>query len=266
MKAYLRKIKNGDDITLHMLKLEIDRMTLAAVLGGSRWLGPSTSTLLGPQPARWVASNVPFSKVVGSGILQTFPENFKCCFTNFSKSLYHVKEELPPFEVKGQLSEKKFAGKLLPCYKMLINNIACKKFMICSTVSIRHIDHQPYYLRYIIKRSGKIWCGLNRFTDDSDPNANFVSPMGTPLYIEGEDVMSWFKPADIMYERFHVHACFYNGEYKCGAKWITGCPEHRVKKCSCNPMSFKKIKCWIHAKTNKWYVDLNYNGVKIDCK
>ena len=222
MKAYLRKIKNGDDITLHMLKHEIDRMTLAAVLGGTRWLGPSTSTLLGPQPARCVASNVPFSKVVGSGILQTFPEKFKCCFTNFSKSLYHVKEELPPFEVKGQLSEKNFAGKLIPCYKKLINNIACKKFRVCSTVTLRNFCNQPFYLRYIVKRSGKIWCGLNRFTDDSDPNANFISPMGTPLYIEGEELMSWFKPADIKYERFHVHACFYNGEYKCGTKWITG--------------------------------------------
>ena len=110
----MRKIKKGEDITLHMLEHEIDRMTLAAVLGGTRWLRPSTSTLLGTQQARWVASNVAFSKVVGSGIVQTFPEKFKCCFTNFSKSLYRVEKVLPPYEVKGQLSEKKFAGMLLP--------------------------------------------------------------------------------------------------------------------------------------------------------
>ena len=264
MKAYLRKIKNGDDITLHMLKHEIDRMTLTAVLGGTRLLVPSTSTLLGTQQARWVASNVPFSKVVGVGILQTFPEKFKCCFTNFSKSLYHVKEDLPPSEVKGQLNETKFAGKLLPCYKTLINNIAGKKFRVCSTVTLRNFCNDPFYLRYIVKRSGKIWCGLNRFTDDSDPNANFISPMGNPLYIEGEDVMSWYKPADIMYERFHVHACFYNGEYQCKVKRITACLKHRLNSCSCDPMSFKKINCWMHARTNKWYVDLNYRGGKID--
>ena len=88
--------------------------------------------------------------------------------------------------------------------------------------------------------------------------------MGNPLYIEGEDVMSWYKPVDIMYERFHVHACFYNGEYQCKVKRITACLKHRLKSCSCDPMSFKKINCWMHARTNKWYVDLNYRGGKID--
>ena len=218
------------------------------------------------QQARWVASNVLFSKVVGDGILQTFPDRFKRSFTNFSKSLFQLKEHSPKYKVYGKLGEKIFNGKLLPSFEVVIDDVEGKKFRVFSTVTLQNFCNQPFYLRYIVKRSGKIWCGLNRFTDDSDPNANFVSPMGTPLYIEGEDVMSWFKPADIMYERFHVHACFYNGEYKCGTKWITGCPEHRVKKCSCNPMSFKKIKCWIHAKTNKWYVDLNYRGGKIDCK
>ena len=99
MKAYTRKIKNGSDITLHMLEHEIDRMTLAAVLGGTRWLGPSKSTL-GIQQSRWVASNVPFSEVVGDGILQTFPEKFKSCFTNFSKSIFQVEENVQLFSLK----------------------------------------------------------------------------------------------------------------------------------------------------------------------
>ena len=265
MKAYIRKIKKGEDITLHTLEHEIDRMTLAAVLGGTRWHGPSISTLLETRQAQWVASNIPFSKVIGHGILQTFPEKFKCCFTNFSKSLFSVKQEVAAYEVKGKLGEKKFAGKLLQCYKTLINNIEGKKFRVCSTVTLRQFRNQPFYLRYIVKRrSGKIYCGLSRFKDDSDPKAEFVSPMGNALYIESEDVMSWFRPPDLMYERFHVHACFYDGEYKCKTRIIKGCPEHRLKTCSCNPMLFKNIKCWIHARTNKWYVDFHYRGGRID--
>ena len=163
------------------------------------------------QQARWVASNVLFSKVVGDGILQTFPDRFKRSFTNFSKSLFQLKEPSPKYKVYGKLGEKKFNGKLLPSFEVVIDNVKGKKFRVFSTVTLRNFCNQPFYLRYIVKRSGKIWCGLNRFTDDSDPNANCISPMGNPLYIEGEDVMSWYKPADIMYERFHVHACFYQG-------------------------------------------------------
>ena len=51
----MRKIKKGKDITLHMLEHEIDRMTLAAILGGARWHGPSISTLLETRKAQWVA-------------------------------------------------------------------------------------------------------------------------------------------------------------------------------------------------------------------
>ena len=266
MKAYLRKIKNGDDIGLHMLKHEIDRMPLATVLGGTRWLGPSKYTRFGKQQARWVPTNVPFSKTVGDGILQTFPEKFKCCFTNFSERLFQLKNDLPSYEVKEKLGEKTFAGKLRPYYKTLINNVTGKKFRVFSTVTLRNFCNKPFFLRYIVKRSGKIYCGLSRFADYSDPRAKFTSPFGNPLYIESEDVMLWFKPAELMYERFHVHACFDDGEYKCKIRKIIGCVEHRVNNCSCNPKSFKKITCWMHARSNKWYVDLNYSGGKIDCK
>ena len=148
-----------------------------------------------------------------------------------------------PYEVKGELSKKKFAGKLLQCYKTLINNIVGKKFRVGSTVTLRNFSNQSFYLRYIVNRSGKIYCRLSKFIDDSGPKAIFISPMGYPLYIEKQSVLSWFKGADLMYERFHGYARFFDWEYKCEIKWITRCPRHRLMSCFCNPMPLKKIKC-----------------------
>ena len=114
-----------------------------------------------------------------------------------------------PYEVNGKLCKKTFAGKLLQCYKTLINNILGKKFRVGSTVTVRNFTNQPFFLRYIVNRSGKIYCGLSKFIDDSDPKAIFINPMGSPLYIENESLMSWFKAADLIYERFHAYTGFF---------------------------------------------------------
>ena len=133
------------------------------------------------------------------------------------------------------------------------------KFKVGSAVTCRRDDFKAYFLRYIIRKpSGRIYCGLSRFTSDADPRDPFMPPFGSPFYIEDVESLVWVKPVELKFERFHVHACYSHGEMKCGMKTLTGCPKHRLTSCKCNPSSYKLITCWVHSRRNQWYVDLNY--------
>ena len=124
MKAYTKTLKKGGDIALHMLKCEIDRITLASLLGGTRWIEYKSKSEKGLQrKACWVPSNVDFSKVVGHGILQTFPDKLLRCFTNFRRGLHHQEEEVPAFAVKGLLVKKNFGDQVFPTFSTVIMRV-----------------------------------------------------------------------------------------------------------------------------------------------